>query len=300
MLTAWQLVPSARGRIADPAFWPVQVEPIIHRDTARARWGCYTPARALTAADLRGTPMACLAPPPGAPPVKAAPPAREESSCGDDHAAEVGACHSAGTTAFTVADADGNVVAVTQTLGTWGGTFHVTPGLGFLSNDKLTSYGTDPLQYGARLPFARHGSTLAPTIAYRDGRPVFAVGAAGNAWITAAVYQALVGALDFGLGPQAALELPRFLPGGAAGAGGRPAVQLEDGFSPEVVARLRALGYALTFVSLRGELREGYGAAVRLEGRTVTAGGDPRRSGAAGAIESRGRGAVSGAGAPPR
>ena len=300
MLTAWQLVPSTRGRIADPAFWPVHVEPIISRDTARVRWGCFSPTRALTAADLRGTPMACLAPPPGAAPAAAEPPAREALPCGDDHAAEAGACHAAGTTAFTVADADGNVVAVTQTLGTWGGTFHVTPGLGFLSNDKLTSYGTDPSQYGARLPFARHGSTLAPTIAYRDGRPVFAVGAAGNAWITAAVYQALVGALDFGLGPQGALELPRFLPGGGAGAGGRPTVQLEDGFSPEVVARLRALGYALTFISLRGELREGYGAAVRLEGRTVTAGGDPRRSGAAGAVESRGGGGVSGAGGPPR
>jgi gamma-glutamyltranspeptidase/glutathione hydrolase len=291
MLAAWQLVPSTRGRIADPAFWPVTVEPITDRDTARVRWGCFSPTRALTAADLRGTPMACLAPPPGAAPATTEPPAREDLPCGDDHAAEAGACHAAGTTAFTVADADGNVVAVTQTLGTWGGTFHVTPGLGFLSNDKLTSYGTDPAQYGARLPFARHGSTLAPTIAYRDGRPVFAVGAAGNAWITAAVYQALVGALDFGLGPQAALELPRFLPGGGGGggvgspAGGRPSVQLEDGFAPEVVRQLRTLGYNLTFVSLRGELREGYGAAVRLDGRTVTAGGDPRRGGAAGVVD---------------
>jgi hypothetical protein len=62
-------------------------------------------------------------------------------------------------------------------------------------------------------------------------------------------------------------------------------VQLEDGFAPEVVRQLRTLGYNLTFVSLRGELREGYGAAVRLDGRTVTAGGDPRRGGAAGVVD---------------
>ena len=198
-------------------------------------------------------------------------------------------CHAAGTTAFTVADANGNAVAVTQTLGTWGGNFYVTPGLGFLSNDKLTSYGTDPAQYGSRLPFARHGSTLAPTIAFRGTRPVFAVGAAGNAWITSAVYQSMVGALDFGLGPQAALEQPRFLPGGGGAPvpGGQPAsynIQLEDGFAPHVVQRLRALGYDLTFVSARGEVREGYGAAIRLDRGKVTAGADPRRAGAAGAI----------------
>jgi gamma-glutamyltranspeptidase/glutathione hydrolase len=200
-------------------------------------------------------------------------------------------CHAAGTTAFTVADADGNVVAVTQTLGTWGGTFHVTPGLGFLSNDKLTSYGTDATQYGSRLPFARHGSTLAPTIAFEGTRPVFAVGAAGNAWITSAVYQSLVGALDFGLGAQAALELPRFLPSGTGvtPAGAAPGsapfnIQLEDGFAPQVTERLRTLGYELTFVTARGEVREGYGGAIRIGRRAVTAGADPRRAGAAGAI----------------
>jgi len=61
-------------------------------------------------------------------------------------------------------------------------------------------------------------------------------------------------------------------------------IELEDGFAPDVTRRLRALGYELSFVSLRGELREGYGAAVALDGKTVTAGADPRRSGAAGAV----------------
>jgi gamma-glutamyltranspeptidase len=295
-LSAWFLTPSSRNRIADPALWPIDVAPIIDKDTARVRWGCFDPARALTPSDTRGDTLPCLKRA-GTAPVKAsrdvgAASADDHATCGDDHAAEMTFCHAAGTTAFTVADNDGNAVAVTQTLGTWGGNFYVTPGLGFLSNDKLTSYGTDPTQYGSRLPFARHGSTLAPTIAFRNGAPVFAVGAAGNAWITSAVYQTLLGALDYGLGPQQALELPRFLPGGGGAppaAGARNpnppyTIQLEDGFAPDVIVRLRALGYDLSFVSMRGELREGYGAAVRIDGKTVTAGADPRRSGAAGAI----------------
>ncbi|MES2523870.1 MAG: gamma-glutamyltransferase [Gemmatimonadota bacterium] len=303
-LSAWFLVPSSRNRIADPALWPVDYAPIINKDTARVRWGCFDPGKALRPSDTRGDTLPCLRA--AGPASKAAPAGSGRDGddvpndaslapCGDDHAAEMTYCHSSGTTAYTVADNDGNVVAVTQTLGTWGGNFYVTPGLGFLSNDKLTSYGTDPSQYGSRLPFARHGSTLAPTIVFKGKTPIFAVGAAGNAWITSAVYQTLLGAMDYGLGPQQALELPRFLPGGGGapaavpGAPVRPGgppytIQLEDGFAPEVIARLRELGYEVSFVSMRGELREGYGAAVRIDGKTVTAGADPRRAGAAGAI----------------
>lgn len=285
-LSAWLLVPSTRNRIADPGLWPVNIEPIVSKDTAKIRWACFNPERALKPSDFKGDTLACTAKS-----TEGATPPESESPCGDDHATEVGYCHSAGTTAFTVADADGNMVAVTQTLGTWGGNFYVTPGLGFLSNDKLTSYGTDPAQYGARVPFARHGSTLAPTIVFKGKKPVFAVGAAGNAWITSAVYQSLLGALDYGMNPQQALELPRFLPGGRGfgnGPGAREdarfSIQLEDGFSPEVTKRLRELGYDLSFVSLRGELREGYGAAVAIEGKKATAGADPRREGKAGAV----------------
>ena len=332
IVSAWLLVPSSRNRIADPDLWPTDIAPIVSKDTASIRWRCYDPNKALTPSQLRGDTLACALASPtedrrsrtevGL--------SGEESSsdlglrssvaCGPDHATEVDVCHSQGTTAFTVADNEGNAVAVTQTLGTWGGNFYVTPGLGFLSNDKLTSYGTDPTQYGSRLAFARHGSTITPTIVFKGKKLVFAVGAAGNNWITAAVFETLLGALDFGLGPQQALELPRFIPGagfggggggrgagaGAAGAPGAPVgpgnpgaalggrgaaaiaarynIEMEDGFSPDVIKRLRELGYDISFVSMRGELREGYGAAVAVDGKRVTAGADPRRAGAAGAI----------------
>jgi Gamma-glutamyltranspeptidase len=105
--------------------------------------------------------------------------------------------------------------------------------------------------------------------------------------------------IDQHLGPQAALELPRFLVGGGVGGGGGrggrggagaaaapsgATIQLEDGFSPDVMRRLVELGYRTQLVSLPGELREGYGAAVKIDGGRVTAGADPRRAGAAGAI----------------
>jgi gamma-glutamyltranspeptidase len=339
-LASWALVP--RGRVADPGLWPVDIAAQTSKDSAKVRWSCFRADRAIRAGDFRTDTLGCAPaaarasdggrPELGsanAPFIEQIAEAGWEPGCGPDHAIEVTFCHAAGTTAFVVADNDGNAVAVTQTLGTWGGTFYVTPGLGFIYNDKLTSYGTDPSAYGSRLPFARHGSTLAPTIVMRGKRPVFAVGAAGNAWITSAVFETLLGMMDFGLSPQQALELPRFLPGGGrggggafvpteapalatvgepgdpagfggrgggrggAGAGGRGGaggvqgpvmIQVEDGFSPDVIKRLREMGYAFDFVSLKGELREGYGAAIAIDGRRVTAGADPRRAGAAGAI----------------
>ena len=306
MASAWQLVPSTRGRIADPGLWPVTLAPFTSKDTAQARWRCFDPARALTAADVRGDSLPCAAPRPqpasavperrsrigaaGADADSEAPRLAEHAECdpNDVLRERTTVCHSTGTTAFVVADAEGNVVSVTQTLGTWGGNFYVSPGLGFLYNDKLGSYGSEPDAYGARLPYARHGSTIAPTIVVTgEGarrRPLLALGAAGNAWITAAVYQTLTGMLDGRLDPQAALELPRFLPSGRAPGARGITLQIEDGLAPAVERRLETLGYRLQKISLRGELRMGYGAALLIGDRTVTAGADPRRSGAAGAV----------------
>ena len=44
-------------------------------------------------------------------------------------------------------------------------------------------------------------------------------------------------------------------------------------------------GHVFQLISLRGELRMGYGAAAMVDDGVVVAGADPRRSGAAGAIK---------------
>jgi gamma-glutamyltranspeptidase len=283
MIEAWRLQPSTSGRIADPDSWPVDITAFESKDTARARWRCFDPERA-----SREDPCE---------PRPASSPQRGDSGAAvtvspADHEAAVGVLGSAaawwrddpgeparatGTTAFAVADAQGNLVAVTQTLGTWGGNFYVTPGLGFLYNDKMRSHGTDPGRYNARIPYARTGTVIAPTLVFRgtgaDRRPLLAVGAAGNAWITSAVYQAVVGVIDHDMSPQEVLEMPRFLPSGGGG------VSLEAGFAPETIRRLETMGHRFNRISLLGELRMGYGAAVLIGDGRVRVGGDPRRGG---------------------
>lgn len=297
MVEAWKLVPGGRGRIADPGLWPVHIEAYTSKDSARARWACFDPKHSLSPDDVRGDSLPCArgkGVPESPARVGQASSEGQEECEGREQAVGARFCHKTGTTAFAVADADGNAVAVTQTLGTWGGNFYVTPGLGFLYNDKLTSYGTNPDDYGARLPNARHGSTLAPTIVFRGvgaaRRPVLAAGAAGNAWITSAVYSIVTGVLDDGLSAQQALELPRFLISQDRGdAKSDYVIEMEDGFAPSVLREMEARGHRIRLISFPGEVRMGYGAAITIGEGHVTAGADPRRAGAAGAVGCKGK-----------
>jgi gamma-glutamyltranspeptidase/glutathione hydrolase len=289
MIEAWKLVPSARGRIADPGLWPVNITAFTSVDSARARWRCFDPHHASSTDDLEGETPKCARVPSKDSLVE-----RSGTDRGGSDTTTPAHHHSTGTTAFTVADADGNVVAVTQTLGTWGGSFYVSPGLGFLYNDKLTSYSSDADAFGSRAPYARNGSTIAPTIVFhdtrRETRPVLAVGAAGNSWITSAVYTIVTGVLDQKLDVQSAIELPRFLLTRERAGNDRDfVIELEDDFSPRVERGLESLGHRLHFISLPGELRMGYAAAISIGDSTVTAGADPRRAGAAGAVGGAGR-----------
>jgi gamma-glutamyltranspeptidase len=290
-IEAWKLTP--RIRIADPGLWPVDISASLSKDTARARWSCFFSAnRASRPNDLQARTDSTgtrRCPNAAADGVSSR---DEEDETGDCDVSKLEReCKSTGTTAFAVGDVDGNMVAATQTLGTWGGNFYVTPGLGFIYNDKLRSYGNQPDGFGARLPNARHGSTLAPTLVFKgvgaSRKPLLAVGAAGNSWINSAVYALVTGVIDYNLGPQQALEQPRILPGSRTGADGanESVIEIESGFSPAVLKQLEALGHRFNIVSLPGEVREGYGAAVLIESGKVRAGGDPRRSGAGGAVK---------------
>lgn len=274
LIEATKLAPSARNKIADPGLWPVDVKAITDKARAQRIWNaCFNPLSA----------------------------SWPDSSCTDNSTSSywgdpdiLDKKTSTGTTAFAVADAEGNMVSVTQTLGTWGGTFHVTPGLGFLYNDKLGSYSSNPKSYNARIPFARNVTSITPTLVFEgtgaEKKPWLAVGGAGNAWIGSAVFQIIAGIVDQGLSPQQAIEQPRFLVGIRRAPGPeRIPIQIrvlaEDGFAPGIIDRLEAMGHDVQLISGRGEPRMGYAATVLIENGKVKAGGDPRRSGEASVVK---------------
>jgi gamma-glutamyltranspeptidase / glutathione hydrolase len=108
----------------------------------------------------------------------------------------------------------GDIVAYTNTINFFGGSGQVVPGYGFLLNDELTDFDFAPPSPGAsdpNLPAAgkEPRSSMGPVIALRDGRPVFAIGAAGGSTIITTVVQILINHVDFGMSLPAALAAPR-------------------------------------------------------------------------------------------
>jgi gamma-glutamyltranspeptidase len=197
-----------------------------------------------------------------------------------------------GTTAFAVVDAAGNMIAVTQTLSTWGGTFYVSDGLGFLYNNHLR-FGGGGGAPGRFLPLARSSSTSVPTLVFRasgssagPGSPRLAVGAAGNTWIPASVYGIILNVIDGGLDAQRAIEAPRFLvsrdPADPAGS----RLLIEDRIPRPVLQDLTARGHRFQKIGRKGEVRYGYAAAAVVDSarREVQGGAEPRRSHAAVAV----------------
>ncbi len=125
------------------------------------------------------------------------------------HLAGVVRASSTHTTHVTVADADGNVVAMTQTINSLFGSRVTVPGTGVLLNNTMALFDPHPGHTLSVAPGKRMTSSMAPTIVFRDGEPVLALGLPGGVRIFTSVLQALVNLIDHGMTLQEAVEAPR-------------------------------------------------------------------------------------------
>lgn len=119
------------------------------------------------------------------------------------------AAGSAHTTHVTTADADGNVVAMTQTLNNLFGSKATVPGTGMLLNNTMALFDPHPGTPASIAPGKRVTSSMAPTIVLRDGRPAWALGLPGGVRIFTSVLQAVVNLIDHRMTLQEAVEAPR-------------------------------------------------------------------------------------------
>jgi gamma-glutamyltranspeptidase / glutathione hydrolase len=118
------------------------------------------------------------------------------------------------TNNIVTVDKWGNIVAYTNTINFFGGSGETVPGYGFLLNDEMTDFDFAPPAPGARDPNLPAGgkiprSSMGPIIAFRHGKPVFSIGAAGGSTIITTVVQILIYHIDFGMSLPAALAAPR-------------------------------------------------------------------------------------------
>jgi gamma-glutamyltranspeptidase/glutathione hydrolase len=151
------------------------------------------------------------------------------------HAAPAGSGgESESTTHFTVVDQFRNIVCVTSTIEQHFGCGVTVRGRGFLLNNQLTDFNIrDHMLDGEPSPNRIEGgrrprrgaagadkdspggkrprSSMTPTIVFRDGEPVLALGSPGGSRITGVTLNVLLNILSYGMDPQQAVNLPRVI-----------------------------------------------------------------------------------------
>jgi gamma-glutamyltranspeptidase/glutathione hydrolase len=154
------------------------------------------------------------------------------------------------TSHFTIADCDGRIVSITQTVGPLFGSRVITPELGFVYATTMGSYLS-----ADQSPGARPRTTIAPTVVTRDSEVVLALGAAGGTRILSAIVQTISRYLDQGHDSATAVALPRVHPqsdepdAGERVALGRHAtleMTPERGWPAEIAEGLQAAGFEVT------------------------------------------------------
>ncbi len=179
------------------------------------------------------------------------------------------------TTSFSVADAEGNLVCVTQSLGNPFGSAIVVPGTGMSLNNFLYWTDVQPDSPNRSVPGGPMPICMSPSISTRDGAPVLALGTPGSYGILQTQVQAMVHHQVFGLPIQDAISAPR----GRLWDGSL--VEFENRIDPVVIAALRVKGHDARVFETAYEMKVGGMQAIRLEpwtGQTAGA-ADPRRDG---------------------
>jgi gamma-glutamyltranspeptidase/glutathione hydrolase len=181
------------------------------------------------------------------------------------------------TTHYSVADGDGNAVAVTYTINGYFGAGVVAPGTGFFLNNEMDDFAVKPGTsnlYGlvqgepnAIAPGKRPLSSMAPTLVERDGKIVFVLGSPGGSRIITTILETIMNLVDHGMAAQAAVDAPRLHHQS------RPKdVYFErSGLSPEVASRLAEMGYELVEQRPWGAVE-----LIEIAGRRLRGISDPR------------------------
>jgi gamma-glutamyltranspeptidase/glutathione hydrolase len=187
------------------------------------------------------------------------------------------------TTHFSVVDAAGNAVASTTTLNDSYGS-HVTSSAGFLLNDEMDDFTTQPgvpnalfglMQSDANAIAPQHRplSSMTPTIVLRDGKLSFVTGSPGGPTIISVTLLSILNWMRLGMDAQEAINAPRFhhqwLP---------DYIVMERDFPPSIETALNARGHATKRINRMGLVN-----AIAIDPATNDRLGaaDPRRDGSA-------------------
>lgn len=186
------------------------------------------------------------------------------------------------TTHLTVADRDGNVVALTQSIQSVFGAKVANPQLGFVYNNYLCTCPRRQHPYGLSgncMP----QSNAAPTLVFQDSSrgcvPMLALGGAGSRRITSALLQVISSVVDRGRAVDEAVATPRI-----HALLSRKVWIEEPAADPELIANLLGRFAEVRIMPARSYKLGAVQALLCSPEGKVQAAADPRRDGTAGSI----------------
>ena len=190
----------------------------------------------------------------------------------------------AATTHFVVADAAGNIVCATQSLSLHFGAGVVPPGTGVVLNDSMSNFAfSDPVSINYVASGKRSRSTIAPTLVFRGGKPVLAIGIPGASRIPTALLQALLDRLALGRPLAEAIGDTRVHFDRNWRKDNEETFEAESSLPATDAEALRQLGWKVELVEAAGTGRNfgGINAIELVPGGGYTGYADPRRTNAA-------------------
>ena len=178
------------------------------------------------------------------------------------------------TTHFVTADAAGNAVSCTQTLGGGFGSGVVHGSTGLSLNNFAHWFDLDPESPNVIAPNKKVEMCLAPSQIWRGGRLFCMVGTPGSFGIMQTTPQMIMNVLDHGFSIQAAIEAPRFRTMTGT------ELPIEGRVPASVLDELRKKGHDVTVMDdWTPFVGGGQGVMVDPDSGAFFAGADPRRDG---------------------
>ena len=155
------------------------------------------------------------------------------------------------TVYLTVADKDGNMISLIQSIAGSFGSGIVPDGLGFLLHNRGASYSLTDGHFNVYAPHKRPFHTIIPAFVTKDGKPFLSFGVMGGAFQPQGHAQIIMNVIDFGMNIQEAGDAPRIDHAGSSSFtttmndGG--IVALESGHSYETIRELMKMGHKINF-----------------------------------------------------
>ena len=187
---------------------------------------------------------------------------------------------SSSTTSFSVIDQWGNMVACTQTINDFYGNKVAIPGYGFIMNDEMDDFSSDPTSVNCVAGGKRPLSSMSPSIVlYPDGTPFLTIGTPGGLRIWPTITQIVERMIDYDMDIQEAIDTARIFDNH------KEELNYEsDGVTPvtpEVAAELEAMGHTMVDKGSWNLFFGGVQGIEILKDGTLRGGADPRRDGKA-------------------